>query len=134
MKPFRFRSAPAKLGRAFRFVTGSDMGVGNVAKKITTQAAKTDPEFALLGGDLAYANGRSTKAWLSWLDNWHQLGRTSKGHLIPIVIVIGNHEMGSKLTPEQARQLQTHPKSKFFYSLFTLPDGKPNFRLISAVT
>ena len=47
--------------------------------------------------------------------------------LIPIVIVIGNHEMGSKLTPEQARQLQTHPRSKFFYSLFTLPEGKPNF-------
>ena len=122
-----FRSAPTKLGNGFKFVTGGDMGVSNVAKQITTQAAKTDPDFALLGGDLAYANGRSTKAWLSWLDDWHKLARTSKGHLIPIVIVIGNHEMGSRLTEEQARQLQTHPKSKFFYSLFTLPEGKPNF-------
>ena len=127
VKPFRFRSAPEKLGSAFRFVTGGDMGVSNLAKQITAQAAKTNPDFALLGGDLAYANGRSTKAWLSWLDDWHKLARTRKGHLIPIVIVIGNHEMGSKLTPEQARQLQTHPKSKFFYSLFTLPEGKPNF-------
>ena len=126
-QPLRFRSAPDKLGRAFKFVTGGDMGVGGVAKQITTQAAATDPDFALLGGDLAYANGKTTKLWLSWLDDWHQLARTSKGHLIPIVIVIGNHEMGSKLTPEQARQLQTHPRSKFFYSLFTLPDGKPNF-------
>ena len=90
-----FRSAPTKLGNGFKFVTGGDMGVSNVAKQITTQASKTDPDFALLGGDLAYANGRSTKAWLSWLDDWHKLARTSKGHLIPIVIVIGNHEMGS---------------------------------------
>ena len=126
-EPLRFRSAPSKLGSAFRFVTGGDMGVSNVAKQITSQAARTDPDFALLGGDLAYANGKSTDKWLSWLDDWHKLARTSKGHLIPIVIVIGNHEMGSNLTEEQARQLQTHPRSKFFYSLFTLPGGKPNF-------
>lgn len=127
VEPLRFRSASTELGSSFKFVTGGDMGISKVAKRVTMQAAKTDPEFALLGGDLAYANGKSTEKWLSWLDDWHQLARTSKGHLIPIVIVIGNHEMGSNLTEQQARQLQTHPKSKFFYSLFPLPDGKPNF-------
>ena len=127
VKPFTFRSAPDKLVSEFKFVTGGDMGVSDVAKKINEQAGKTDPSFALLGGDLAYANGKSTNRWLDWLDNWHKLARTSKGHLIPMVIVIGNHEMGSKLTADQALQLQTHPKSKFFYSLFKFPDDKPNF-------
>ena len=129
-----FRSAPTKLDNGFKFVTGGDMGVSNVAKQITTQAAKTDPDFALLGGDLAYANGRSTKslAQLAWTTGTNSPAPAR--HLIPIVIVIGNHEMGSGLTEEQARQLQTHPKSKFFYSLFTLPEGKPNSRWISAVT
>ena len=127
VEPFAFRSAPDKLGSEFRFVTGGDMHRTEAAKQINVQAGKTDPAFALLGGDLAYANGRSTEAWLVWLDNWHQLARTSKGHLIPMVVLIGNHEMGSKLTEGQAWQLNTHPRSKFFYSLFTFPDDKPSY-------
>lgn len=126
-QPMRFRTAPDKLTSEFKFVTGGDMGVGDVAKQITAQAGKTDPAFALLGGDLAYANGKSTDRWLTWLDDWHKLARTTDGHLVPMVIVIGNHEMGSRLTEGQARQLQTHPRSKFFYSLFSFPDGKPTF-------
>jgi hypothetical protein len=48
---------------------------------------------------------------------------------VPIVICIGNHEMGSSLSPQEAERLQTHPRSKFFFSLFVLPDGRSNYVL-----
>lgn len=124
-----FRTAPAKLSDSLCFVTGGDMGVGSVAQAMNRQAGQSDPLFALLGGDLAYANGRDAAKWYLWLDNWKQQAVTPDGRTVPIVICIGNHEMGSKLNEATARKLETHPKSKFFFSLFTLPDSHTNYVL-----
>ena len=71
MQGRRFRTMPLDLNRPVRFVTGGDM-MNTHAKldKATANAAALDPDFALLVGDLAYANGVSSNRWVEWLKSW----------------------------------------------------------------
>ena len=120
----KFRTMPKDMGEAIRFVVGGDMYHSKLDFLIETnrQAAKTDPHFALVGGDIAYAAGKSPgksppekkKRWLAWLMAWSQYMVTPEGYLIPMVPAIGNHDVngGYGQSPDQA---------KFFYALFAFP-------------
>jgi hypothetical protein len=57
------------------------------------QAAKQDPLFAVIGGDLAYDNGTSSKTYLQWLRDYSKYMVDTKGRLIPMVVCLGNHEV-----------------------------------------
>ncbi len=115
---FKFRTLPRVLPSNFRFVTGGDMM--HSRKKLDAmnqRAAQLNPWFALLGGDLAYAdaNKNNVAKWDDWLESWMLNSvRKSDGCLIPMVVAIGNHEVsgGTGKKPKHA---------KYFYSLFPLP-------------
>ena len=56
-----------------RFVTGGDMMHDRKrVDAMNKRAAELNPWFALLGGDLAYANGNSNEVgkWDDWLESW----------------------------------------------------------------
>ncbi len=94
---YRFRTIPDD-GRALRFVVGGDMGISPATvPPLLIQAARQDPHFAVIGGDVAYANGRlsapAVRRWNAWLANWQVHMVTPDGYLIPMVIAIGNHEV-----------------------------------------
>jgi hypothetical protein len=89
----RFRTMPAKLTDEFSFVSGGDAGIGQEAVSSNIIAAKQDPYFVLMGGDLAYDNGRSPATFLKFLQNYSRTMLDSKGRLIPMVACIGNHEV-----------------------------------------
>src|SRR5438105_3784368 len=57
-----------------RFVEGGDMGTGPALRVLLRQAARQEPNFAVIGGDIAYANDRLTNyvRWDAWLDGWEQ--------------------------------------------------------------
>ena len=61
--------------------------------KATANAAALDPDFALLVGDLAYANGVSSNRWVEWLKSWTVPAVAPDGRLIPMIVGIGNHEV-----------------------------------------
>jgi hypothetical protein len=84
---------PAKATDTFTFVSGGDCGVNSHAVANNVLAAKQDPHFALLGGDLAYDNGRSPKTFLEFLRNYSRHMVDAKGRLIPMVACFGNHEV-----------------------------------------
>lgn len=69
-----------------------------------------DANNPFVGGDLAYADGRSAGPWVTFLEHWSSHMR-SGDRLIPIVAAIGNHEVqgGMDGTPADA---------PFYYSLF----------------
>lgn len=92
-KPRKFKTLPGGE-TAFRFVNGGDMGVDGLVVPLLKLAAKEDPEFALIGGDLAYVNGLlgGYARWDMWLKNWDENMVTSDGRMIPIITAIGNHE------------------------------------------
>ena len=90
---YKFRTMPAKATDIITFVSGGDSGVNAHAISTNILAAKQDPSFALIGGDLAYDNGTSPKTFLSYLSNYSKHMVDSKGRLIPMVACIGNHEV-----------------------------------------
>jgi hypothetical protein len=108
---YRFRTMPAKATNTIHFVSGGDAGVNVHAAANNVQAARQDPMFAVLGGDLGYDNGRSVEVSLSFLRNYskHMIGRD--GRLIPLLACIGNHEVDGGYHRPRA-------KAPFFYALF----------------
>src|SRR6185436_7491187 len=68
----RFRTMPAKGTDVISFVSGGDAGVNAHAVATNKIAAAQEPRFALLGGDLAYDNGRSPETFLGFLRNYSQ--------------------------------------------------------------
>jgi len=92
-KDYSFRTMPAKLTDAFHFVSGGDAGVNSHVIANNILAAKQDPFFVLIAGDLAYDNGKMPLVTLAFLRNYTRTMIDSKGRLIPLVVGIGNHEV-----------------------------------------
>ena len=94
-RSYRFRTMPAKATNTFQFVSGGDCGVGPSAIQTNVLAAAQDPQFAFIGGDLAYDNGKSPKTVHQFFENYSQSMRDTQGRMIPLVTCIGNHETTS---------------------------------------
>jgi hypothetical protein len=106
-----FRTMPAKATDTIHFVSGGDCGVNSHAVANNIQAARQDPMFAVIGGDLGYDNGKSVQTSLAFLRNYskHMVGRN--GRLIPLIAAIGNHEVEGGYNKPRS-------KAPFFYALF----------------
>ncbi|MGZ0655112.1 purple acid phosphatase family protein [Coraliomargarita sp. W4R72] len=95
------------------FVTGGDMGTSEATRTLLHHAASHDPQFAVIGGDIAYANGnlKSVGSWDQWLNFYTEEMKTSTGLQIPLVLAVGNHEVqGSYNKPK------TH--APFYFGFF----------------
>lgn len=104
-----------------RFVAGGDLGLGPVVRDLQAHAAARRPQFAIIGGDLAYANGmlEAVSDWDEWLDQWEEEMVTPEGLTVPMVLAVGNHEVrgGYLGGPERA---------PFYMGFFAQP-GQPSF-------
>ncbi|QDU18648.1 purple acid phosphatase family protein [Urbifossiella limnaea] len=92
-RTYRFRTMPAKATDTFTFVSGGDCGVNAHAVANNILAAKQEPHFALIAGDLGYDNGTSARTALGFLKNYGQHMVDPQGRLIPLVTCLGNHEV-----------------------------------------
>jgi hypothetical protein len=108
---YRFRTMPARAGDTIHFVSGGDCGVNPHAVANNVQAARQDPMFAVIGGDLGYDNGRSVEISLAFVRNYGRHMVARDGRLIPLVAAIGNHEVDGGYGKSRA-------KAPFFYALF----------------
>ncbi len=90
---YRFRTMPAKATNTLQFVSGGDSGANLHAIGTNILAAKQEPYFALIGGDLAYDNGKSPATFTQFLRNYHEHMVDPEGRLIPMLSCIGNHEV-----------------------------------------
>jgi hypothetical protein len=105
-----FRTMPAKDTNPIQFVSGGDSGVGDAPRHSNRLAAAQAPAFVVLGGDIAYENGRDAERFLEFLENYSNDLRDGQ-RLIPLIGGIGNHEVDGGY--EQSRE-----KAPFFYSVF----------------
>lgn len=117
-KTLRRESAGLKI------VNGGDMGTGSSYIEVTRRAAATDPDVALLGGDIAYEDGdpQKTGLWDRWFQTWTSTMVTSDGFTIPFILAIGNHET-NLLKSFNRKEL----KAPFYYSLFDQDPGGRTF-------
>ena len=132
-RKYFFKTAPATRGESLTFVTGGDMYHKRpLLDAMNREASDHDPLFALLGGDLAYANGKDANKWYDWLDSWSDWCETTDDYMIPMVLAIGNHECSKEIKDVKAKERDKYKpeeNAKFFYSLFPLPEGKSNYAL-----
>ena len=85
-KEFRARTLPSKRPDRISFVTGGDMMHSPDFHKDGVKAmASRSPHFALLGGDLAYANGQSWERWLDWIEEYADHAVSEDGYSIPFM-------------------------------------------------
>ncbi len=117
-KTYAFHTMPKKLSKAIRFVTGGDAFHNNFKRFETMckQAAKQNPRFAILGGDLSYAapkkGGKENwKQWQKFFSCWSQVMKDKDGCLIPLLVTIGNHEVTGSFN----RSMRDAP---FYYMFF----------------
>jgi|GEM_PF-231628 len=87
------RTMPAKLTEPLTFVNGGDLGDSDMTIKVCKQVAKRSPRFALIGGDIAYADGHDPRRWVGLLHIWRLHMVDPQRRLIPFVPLIGNHEV-----------------------------------------
>jgi hypothetical protein len=107
----RFRTMPAKATDTIHFVSGGDAGVGLHTVQTNKVAAAQSPMFVVLGGDIAYENGRSPVVFLEFLKTYSRDLRDARKRLIPLLGCLGNHEVdGGYHKPRSA--------APFFYSVF----------------
>lgn len=99
-KIYRFRTAPANLDEPLRFIVGGDIYASTkLFRRMSQTVLQNDPHFVVLGGDIAYAIGlhpfRSSalRRWFSFFRDWKDYMISSDGHIIPFLIVPGNHDI-----------------------------------------
>lgn len=109
---------PADLTNPVRVIHSGDMYIiEQETRRMNQLAASFDPHCIVFGGDWAYADGdpanadRWVKLWEMWMD--HVVD--SQGRLIPVVPVIGSHEVVGQFGEKQDAPL--------WYANFAWPDG-----------
>jgi hypothetical protein len=108
---YRFRTMPARATDTIHFISGGDCGINVHAIANNRQAARQDPMFVVLGGDLGYDNGVSASTALAFIRNYSRNVIGQGGRLVPLLACIGNHEViGGYRQPRR--------RAPFFYALF----------------
>ena len=118
-KEYHFTTLP-NAGEPVRFISGGDIHILPAAERLLRQAGRLEPDFAVIGGDLAYADGDPDKAfiWDIYLRNWQKQMRHPDGALIPMILAIGNHEVNDLEGPPERR-------APFYYGYF--PQGGSSY-------
>lgn len=105
---------PAKLDRPLRFVNGGD--TMHRPEWLTATArvmSAKDPDLIVLGGDLAYEDGKNGERAALWIKTWAAAALAPDGRAIPFISCIGNHEV-------QGHYNGTPEKAPFFFAMMPL--------------
>lgn len=110
--------------RPLRFIAGGDLDAKHDTRELLRLAATFSPDFVLIGGDIAYDDGKLSNLgmWDSLLSYWADEMITPDGYAIPFVAAIGNHEVrggyaGSiEDAPFYFSFLGQHPESRSYFA------------------
>lgn len=127
---YKFKTMPLELKESVNFVVGGDIYHDEISavEKMSKEAIRFNPRFALIGGDIAYAADKYARypenfeRWLEFLISWNKIMVTSDGVLVPILPVTSNEDT-------KGRYNRTPKDAPFFYSLFAMP-GKQGHQVL----
>jgi acid phosphatase type 7 len=103
-----FRTLPEEID-TLHVVEGGDWELSPGAEKVARTAAQQNPDAVFLGGDypVGVNSEKDYLKWDQWLDMYTRTMTTKEGHLIPMILAIGNHEI-----------LEKNPSVSFFIDYF----------------
>ncbi len=128
-KSYYFMTMPKELTRPIRFAVGGDIYDDKIeyVEEINRIISWHDPDFALLGGDIAYSASRVSflngepERLIDFLKSWTKSMVKTDGTLIPLIAAIGNHDVNGRFgrDPSDAR---------LYYQLFAF--GGKAYRVV----
>lgn len=132
-KKYLFHTLPKGLKRPLKIVIGGDAYLKeSLFKEMNQMVAAKRPDFVIMGGDIAYTEGLrhclkekcwQADRWVDFLRIWSEQLVTPEGHLIPIVPVLGNHDVKEGFDdPRKAPVL--------LYQLFAFPQDRISYRTL----
>jgi hypothetical protein len=130
-----FKTAPLNIDEPMQFIVAGDIYTdveGSLKSEtvdaflqMASNASEFEPYFAALGGDLAHSGSDPTAVslWFEFLELWQESMQTEQGHMVPMVITIGNNEVpgGYGAEPEDLifiNALFSFPKDQWGNSSF----------------
>lgn len=117
---YQFRTMPQNADEPVVFISGGDtLHRREWFEQMNRQASKHEPRFAVLGGDIAYGDGKPERVdrWYEFFDVWTSTMITPQGRRVPLVMAIGNHEVAGGYV-EFGGSVERAP---FFYGFFAMP-------------
>jgi len=127
----QFKTMPNGLTRPLHVVIGGDAYYSReLNSKMNRQVASHDPDFVILAGDIAYTEGLRValkpriwkiKRWQEFFKMWSDQMVTREGRLIPIMPVIGNHDVKKRFD-------NPFKKEVLFYQFFVFKEKGIPFR------
>lgn len=134
---YYFRTMPDDLGKnSIKIAIGGDsMHQKNWFEKTNRVVTSYEPDFVIIGGDMAYENGiaNNIQRIYDWFDAYSTTLVTDDGRILPCVVAIGNHEVvegyhrnhpGYKQNNDFRRRI-----APYFYGLFAFP-GQPGYNVL----
>ena len=128
------QTLPDNLDTPLKIAVGGDAyQSGERFKKMNAQVAGKDPDFVIMAGDIADAEGLSRafktrkwkiQRWREFFQMWSEQMVTKEGRMIPIVPVIGNHDLLHGFD-------NPAKKDVLFYQLFAFPNDGVPFRTLT---
>lgn len=95
-----YKTLPSNNSRPIRMINGGDSGYTYASINLTRIASTLQPDLFIMGGDIAYDDNMPACAytWDYFLGMYGRLTATL-GYLMPIVSVVGNHDVGLNELP-----------------------------------
>jgi hypothetical protein len=117
--------------KPLKFVVGGDAYYKrDLFEKMNKEVARQNPDFVVMGGDIAYTvgggrgifKGREWEVgrWKAFFKEWQKSLVKSNGQLIPIIPVVGNHDVGRKGSGKQV----------MFYTVFSFPEEGKAYQVV----
>ena len=117
---YKFCTLPLELKEPLKVVAGGDlMESFSLFRRMNQIAAEKNPDFVVLGGDIAYAAGvgvfrgkhGSISKWVSFFKGWQKSMVGKDGRMIPVTAALGNHD----ITPTDRRE---NGENALFFKFF----------------
>ncbi len=116
-----FKTLPDTKDMRLSIVAGGDSRSHREIRRLANlMVRKLQPDFVIFDGDFTMKS--SASEWKKWLDDW-QLTISDDGHIIPLLIVQGNHEQDidmQKIFDVPARGYYSLTIGKNFMQIFAL--------------
>lgn len=132
MEVHRFKTLPQTAKEPVQFVVGGDAyQLESLFHEMNLAIVKKNPDFIVVGGDIAYTNQNiiprgkwwEIDRWRKFFSQWKQTMKTKEGRLIPIVPVVGNHDV-------PRGHIDPTNMPVMFYELFAFPLKGKSYRAL----
>lgn len=124
-KIYHFRTLPSKIDTPLKIAIGGDFTEDfSLYARMNRVAAQKNPDFVVLGGDIAYACNKgvsighhgSVGKWVDFFVEWQKSMIAEGGRMIPVAPLVGNHDVTSVDRAE-------HGKNAFYLKFFPSEQG-----------